>query len=129
MAMRCSTEARLPPVSPPPRRPGSRLQGGYVNCAYRVCTIQLRVLLANVLVRGLSEKDRRADKCTYPVCALYIPSREARPNRPDSARRTLGRPTGHAPLRATATQAVAPTRCQETSLNHVPRMRRSSASE
>lgn len=47
-----------------------------------------------------------------------------------SSRRPSGRvPTAQAPLRATTTQAVEPTRRQDTSLNQVPRMRRISASE
>ena len=45
------------------------------------------------------------------------------------ARRVLAPCPSQAPLRATATQAVWPTRRQDTSLNHVPRMRRISASE
>ena len=45
------------------------------------------------------------------------------------ARRVLAPCPSQAPLRATATQAVWPTRRQDTSLNHVPRMRHISASE
>lgn len=91
-----------------------RIQTGFFPILKKVVALQLELV-------G-STGDRHHERTVFPhtdhndgAVLVYSPAVQG--------------PTAQTPLRATAMQAVAPTRRQATSLNHVPRMPHISASE